>query len=79
MPLRRTRAVVPVHCAGVACELDAIPSIAQKHGLCVIEGCRAGLCAPGIADKRWAPLASWPCSAFIRRKNYTAAGEGGAF
>src|SRR5688572_16070624 len=33
----RTRAIVPVHYAGVACEMDTIMAIAQRHGLQVIE------------------------------------------
>src|SRR4028119_1263278 len=33
----RTRAIVPVHYAGVACEMDEICAIAQKHGITVIE------------------------------------------
>lgn len=33
----RTRAIVPVHYAGVACEMDTIASIAKRHGLLVIE------------------------------------------
>ena len=33
----RTRAIVPVHYAGVACEMDTIMEIAERHGLAVIE------------------------------------------
>ncbi len=33
----RTKAIVPVHYAGVACDMDAIMDIATRHGLCVIE------------------------------------------
>lgn len=33
----RTRAIVPVHYAGVACEMDAVMAIADRHGLAVIE------------------------------------------
>ena len=34
---KRTKAIVPVHYAGVACEMDAIAEIAQKHGVRIIE------------------------------------------
>lgn len=73
----RTRAVVPVHYAGVACELDAILSIAQKHGLCVIEDAAQALRARyrGQALGTFGELAMF---SFHQTKNYTAAGEGGA-
>ncbi|WP_206954308.1 dTDP-4-amino-4,6-dideoxygalactose transaminase [Trinickia acidisoli] len=38
----RTRAIVPVHYAGVACEMDAIMSIAKRHGLYVVEDAAQG-------------------------------------
>jgi dTDP-4-amino-4,6-dideoxygalactose transaminase len=39
----RTRAVVPVHYAGVACEMDAIIAIAKRHGLKVVEDAAQGI------------------------------------
>ncbi len=39
---KRTRAIVPVHYAGVACEMDAILAIAKHHGLKVGRGRGAG-------------------------------------
>lgn len=39
----RTRAIVPVHYAGVACEMDTIMSLAEKHGLLVIEDAAQGM------------------------------------
>ena len=39
----RTRAIVPVHYAGVACEMDAIIAIAHKHNLLVIEDAAHGI------------------------------------
>ena len=39
----RTKAIVPVHYAGVACEMDTIMSIAQKHGLAVVEDAAQGV------------------------------------
>src|SRR5690606_23767404 len=41
----RTRAIAPVHYAGVACEMDTIMLIAQKHGLKVVEGAAEGVMA----------------------------------
>jgi len=40
---KRTKAIVPVHYAGVACEMDTIISIAKKHGLAVIEDAAQGV------------------------------------
>src|SRR4029078_12774222 len=42
---RRTRAIVPVHYAGVGCEMDAIVAIAQRYELLVIEDAAQGLMA----------------------------------
>lgn len=41
----RTRAIVPVHYGGVACEMDAIMAIAESHGLLVIEDAAHGIMA----------------------------------
>ncbi len=41
----RTRAIVPVHYAGVACEMDTIIAIAQRHGLKVVEDAAQGAMA----------------------------------
>jgi len=40
---RRTKAIVPVHYAGVGCEMDAIMEIADRHGLIVIEDAAQGV------------------------------------
>ena len=40
--LRRKRAIVPVHYAGVACEMDTIMAIAKKHNLFVVEDAAQG-------------------------------------
>jgi dTDP-4-amino-4,6-dideoxygalactose transaminase len=73
----RTRAVVPVHYAGVGCEMDAIMSIANQHGLAVIEDAAQALRAKyrGKALGTFGELAIF---SFHQTKNYTAAGEGGA-
>ena len=72
----RTRAIVPVHYAGVGCEMDAIMAIAGRHGLLVIEDDAQGL----MATYRGRPLGSighLAALSFHETKNIVA-GEGGA-
>ena len=72
----RTRAIVPVHYAGVGCEMDAILEIAGRHGVPVVEDNAHGLF--GKYRGRW--LGSFGCLAtqsFHETKNITC-GEGGA-
>ena len=45
----RTKVIVPVHYAGVACDMDAIMSIAEKHNLLVVEDADAGVTAAHAA------------------------------
>lgn len=73
---RRTRAIVVVHYAGVACEMDAILEIAGRHGVPVVEDNAHGLF--GKYRGRW--LGTFGCLAtqsFHETKNITC-GEGGA-
>jgi dTDP-4-amino-4,6-dideoxygalactose transaminase len=72
----RTRAVVPVHYAGVGCEMEPIVAIAREHGLLVIEDAAQGLGATyrGIPLGRLGDLAA---TSFHETKNVMA-GEGGA-
>lgn len=72
----RTRAIVPVHYAGVACEMDAIMEIAARHGIAVVEDNAHGL----FGRYRGQPLGSFGVMAtqsFHETKNFTC-GEGGA-
>ena len=72
----RTRAIVPVHYAGVACEMEAILEIGSKHGLRVIEDAAQGI----LSWYRNRPLGSFgACAAlsFHETKNIMS-GEGGA-
>lgn len=72
----RTKAIVPVHYAGVACEMDEILRIASKHGVPVVEDNAHGLF--GKYKDRW--LGTFGCIAtqsFHETKNITC-GEGGA-
>ena len=72
----RTKAIVPVHYAGVGCEMDAIMQIAARHGLAVVEDNAHGL----FGRYRGRPLGTFGALAtqsFHETKNFTC-GEGGA-
>jgi dTDP-4-amino-4,6-dideoxygalactose transaminase len=72
----RTRAIVPVHYAGVGCEMDAILDLARRHGLRVVEDAAQGI----GSTYRGRPLGSLGDAAalsFHESKNVTS-GEGGA-
>jgi dTDP-4-amino-4,6-dideoxygalactose transaminase len=72
----RTKAIVPVHYAGVACEMDAIMSISSRHGIAVVEDNAHGLFARyhGRYTGTFGVLAT---QSFHETKNFTC-GEGGA-
>lgn len=72
----RTRAVIPVHYAGVACEMDSIMSISRQHGLKVVEDAAQGV----MANYKGRPLGSigdFGAYSFHETKNVIS-GEGGA-
>lgn len=72
----RTRAIVPVHYAGVACEMDAIVDLASRHRLAIVEDNAHGL----FAKYKGRLLGTFGCLAaqsFHETKNFTC-GEGGA-
>lgn len=72
----RTRAIVPVHYAGVSCEMDKIMEIARAHGLFVIEDAAQGI----LSTYKGKPLGSigdFGAFSFHETKNYSM-GEGGA-
>ena len=72
----RTKAIVPVHYAGVACEMDTLMEIARRHGIPVIEDNAHGL----FAKYKGKYLGTFGCMAsqsFHETKNFTC-GEGGA-
>jgi len=72
----RTRAIVPVHYAGVACEMDAIMAIAARHGLVVVEDAAQGILAEHDGRKLGA-IGHLGCLSFHETKNVIS-GEGGA-
>ncbi|WP_313373634.1 dTDP-4-amino-4,6-dideoxygalactose transaminase [Pantoea sp. CTOTU50773] len=73
----RTRAIVPVHYAGVACEMDSIMALAAKHQLFVIEDAAQGVMSQ-YKGRALGTIGHIGCFSFHETKNYTAGGEGGA-
>lgn len=72
----RTKAIVPVHYAGVACEMDTINSIAKKYNLKVIEDAAQGILSL-YKGKPLGTLGDFGCYSFHETKNFSM-GEGGA-
>ena len=72
----KTKAIVPVHYAGVACEMDTIMDIAARHGLLVIEDAAQGILAT-YKGKALGAIGDFGCYSFHETKNYSM-GEGGA-
>lgn len=72
----KTRAIVPVHYAGVACEMDTIMDIARRHGLTVIEDAAQGVMA-SYKGQALGSIGDYGCYSFHETKNYSM-GEGGA-
>lgn len=72
----RTRVIVPVHYAGVACEMDAIMNIAQRHNLLVIEDAAQGIMST-YRGKQLGSIGHMGAYSFHETKNIIS-GEGGA-
>ena len=72
----KTRAIVPVHYAGVSCEMDTILAIAKKYNLLVIEDAAQGVMA-SYKGKALGTMGDYGCYSFHETKNYSM-GEGGA-
>lgn len=72
----KTKAIVPVHYAGVACEMDKIMELAEKYHLKVIEDAAQGVNA-FYKGKALGTIGDFGCYSFHETKNYTM-GEGGA-
>ena len=71
-----TRAIVPVHYAGVACEMDAIMEIARAYGLFVVEDAAQGVMST-YKGRALGSIGDFGCYSFHETKNYSM-GEGGA-
>ena len=72
----RTRAIAPVHYAGVGCEMDTIMDIAKRHHLMVIEDAAQGIMA-SYKGKPLGTFGKFGCFSFHETKNLSM-GEGGA-
>lgn len=72
----RTKAIVPVHYAGVSCEMDVIMAIADRHGIPVVEDNAHGLFAT-YKGKYTGTFGRLATQSFHETKNFTC-GEGGA-
>lgn len=72
----RTKAIVPVHYAGVACEMDTICGIAEKYHLSVIEDAAQGVLST-YKGRQLGTIGDYGCYSFHETKNYSM-GEGGA-
>ncbi|AUI67207.1 MULTISPECIES: dTDP-4-amino-4,6-dideoxygalactose transaminase [Glaesserella] len=73
----RTKVIVPVHYAGVACEMDTIMALAEKYRLWVVEDAAQGVNA-FYKGKALGTLGHIGCYSFHETKNISAGGEGGA-
>jgi dTDP-4-amino-4,6-dideoxygalactose transaminase len=72
----KTKAIVPVHYAGVACEMDVIMDIAKRHSLYVIEDAAQGMMS-SYKGKALGIIGHLGTFSFHETKNYTSGGEGG--
>ncbi|WP_081001128.1 dTDP-4-amino-4,6-dideoxygalactose transaminase [Pseudomonas brassicacearum] len=72
----KTKAIVPVHYAGIACEMDTIMSIAERHRLLVIEDAAQGMMST-YKGRALGTIGHMAAYSFHETKNYTSGGEGG--
>lgn len=72
----KTKAIVPVHYAGVSCEMDTIMDIAKRRGLYVIEDAAQGIMST-YKGQMLGIIGDYGCYSFHETKNYSM-GEGGA-
>lgn len=72
----KTKAIVPVHYAGIACEMDTIMEIANRYSLYVIEDAAQGMMST-YKGKPLGTIGHLGTFSFHETKNYTSGGEGG--
>ncbi|RON50704.1 dTDP-4-amino-4,6-dideoxygalactose transaminase [Pseudomonas frederiksbergensis] len=72
----RTKAIVPVHYAGVACEMDTIMDIAERNSLFVIEDAAQGMMST-YKGRQLGSIGHMAAFSFHETKNFTSGGEGG--
>ena len=72
----KTKAIIPVHYAGVSCEMDTIMDIAKRYDLMVVEDAAQGVMS-SYKGKALGTIGDFGCYSFHETKNYSM-GEGGA-
>jgi dTDP-4-amino-4,6-dideoxygalactose transaminase len=72
----KTKAIVPVHYAGVGCNMDKIMSLAEQYGLYIIEDAAQGMKSL-YKNKPLGTIGHLGTYSFHETKNYTSGGEGG--
>ena len=72
----RTKVIMVMHYAGVACEMDAIMDLARRHGLMVVEDAAQGVMST-YKGRALGTIGDFGCYSFHETKNYSM-GEGGA-
>ena len=72
----KTKAIVPVHYAGVSCEMDVIMDIAERYNLFVVEDAAQGMMST-YKGKALGTIGHLGTYSFHETKNYTSGGEGG--
>lgn len=73
---KNTKVIVPVHYAGISCEMDTIMDIANRHGLFVVEDAAQGVNS-FYKGKPLGTIGHLSAFSFHETKNYTSGGEGG--
>jgi dTDP-4-amino-4,6-dideoxygalactose transaminase len=72
----KTKAIVPVHYAGVGCDMDVIMDIANRHKLYVVEDAAQGMMST-YKGKQLGSIGHLAAFSFHETKNFTSGGEGG--
>lgn len=72
----KTKVIVPVHYAGVSCDMDVIMALAEKYNLFVVEDAAQGMMS-SYKGKPLGTIGHLGTFSFHETKNYTSAGEGG--
>jgi dTDP-4-amino-4,6-dideoxygalactose transaminase len=72
----RTKAIVVVHYAGIACDMDQVMSIANRHNLLVVEDAAQAIDS-FYKERPLGSIGHLGCFSFHETKNITAGGEGG--
>jgi dTDP-4-amino-4,6-dideoxygalactose transaminase len=73
---QRTKAIVPVHYAGVPCDMDAIVAVAKRHSLYIVEDAAQGMMSH-YKGRQLGTIGHLGTYSFHETKNFTSGGEGG--